>query len=49
MQVLGCAPALTIMVIYGIWRCYARHELRRLRVLHERVAYMLWTVAEQCA
>jgi hypothetical protein len=31
--------------MYCIWNAYRQFCLRRERVLHERVAYMLWVMA----
>jgi hypothetical protein len=46
MQLLWAnAAALTVALIYYSWRTYHQLRLRRGRVLHERVAYMLWVIA----
>jgi hypothetical protein len=37
--------ALTITAIYYAWRSFDQLRLRRDRLLRERVAYMLWTMA----
>jgi hypothetical protein len=41
--------ALAVSVIYYAWRDGYVAQLRRQRVLRERVAYMLWTAARHCA
>ncbi len=41
--------ALTIALIYYAWRERFVESVRRRRVLHERVAYLLWCVANQVA
>jgi hypothetical protein len=38
--------ALVIAVVFYAWRGYARVHARRRRVLRERVAYLLWVVAD---
>jgi hypothetical protein len=43
------APTLAVSVIYCIWQAYARDQQRRRALLHERVAFMLWTLATQAA
>jgi hypothetical protein len=50
MQVLsGSVPALAVATIYYVWRAYFRVQLRHQRLLHQRVAYLLWTLAGQPA
>jgi hypothetical protein len=39
--------ALAVSVIYLTWRAHAQAEVQRVRTLHERVTYMLWTMANQ--
>jgi hypothetical protein len=41
--------ALTIAAIYYLWRDGYYLRLVRQRVLHERVAYLLWTAANHTA
>lgn len=41
--------ALGIAAIYYLWRDGYHHRLLRKRVLHERIAYMLWTSANHAA
>lgn len=43
----SCITALAIAVIFYIYRGYRHLLSRRQRVLRERVAYMLWVVAEK--
>ena len=40
-------PTLAISTIYCLWYAYQRTRLQQQRVLRERVAYMLWVVANQ--
>ena len=40
-------PTLAVSVIYCLWQAYARDQQRRRTLLHERVAFMLWTAAMQ--
>jgi hypothetical protein len=37
--------ALSVLAIYCIWRVYRQERRRRVALLHERVALMLWTTA----
>ena len=39
--------ALAVAVIYYAWREYTQAHSRRRRVLRERVAFLLWVVAER--
>lgn len=45
--VLCGIAALAVASIYYLWRAYHRDEIRRKRVLRERVAYMLWVMANR--
>jgi hypothetical protein len=38
-------PALTVSAIFLLWDACRRQRLVRERLLHERVAYMLWVAA----
>jgi hypothetical protein len=40
-------PTLAVSAIYCIWQVYRRALALRERVLRERVAYMLWVLAER--
>ena len=40
-----CYPTLAIAAVYVFWQGYFRSQLSRLRLLHERVAFMLWVSA----
>jgi hypothetical protein len=41
-------PTLAVSAIYCLWSAHLRHELRRRRrVLCDRLAYLLWVVAER--
>jgi hypothetical protein len=44
--ILPSAAALAVAVIFYTWRAWQHVAYRRQR-LHERVAYMLWVVANQ--
>jgi hypothetical protein len=47
-HVLCCnVAALAVASIYYTYRAYVANQTKRKQVLHERVAYMLWTVAHQ--
>ena len=39
--------ALAVAVIFYTWRTYATIERKRRRRLRQRVAFMLWAMAEQ--
>lgn len=41
--------ALTIAAIYYLWRDGYHLRLIRRRILHERVAYLLWSTAQHAA
>jgi len=46
MQVVYCGlSALSVALIYYSWRDYYLQALERHQVLRERVAYMLWVMA----
>jgi hypothetical protein len=45
--ILGNVAALAVAGIFYVWRAHVQVQARRLRVLRERVAYMLWVVAER--
>ena len=48
MPTLYCSvAALTVAGIYYWWRGYAGDLLRRQQTLRERVAYLLWVVANR--
>jgi hypothetical protein len=47
MHVLYASVAtLAVAIIYCLWRTDFEIRIRREQTLRERVAYMLWTVAE---
>lgn len=47
-SVLLSVPALAVSTIYCIWHTYALWlRLQRAQVLRERVAYMLWVMANE--
>jgi hypothetical protein len=37
-------PTLAVSAIYCIWHAYLRFRVQQDRKLHERVAFMLWTM-----
>jgi hypothetical protein len=48
MEMLCCnVAALVVALLYYIWRSYHHARLARQRVLRERVAYLLWVIAER--
>ena len=48
MQVLcGSVATLVVASIYYAWRAYFEQQERHQRLLHERVAYMLWVMANE--
>jgi hypothetical protein len=42
-----CGAALAVATVYYVWRAAVQAGARRLRRQRERVAYMLWVMAEQ--
>lgn len=44
---LPSAAALTVAVIFYTWRAWQQVQCRRQRLLRERVAYMLWVMADR--
>ena len=50
MQALLCSvPTLAVSAIYCLWQFHGELLRQRNRVLRERVAYMLWVLAQQAA
>ncbi len=48
MEMLCCnTAALAVALLYYTWRAYHQALLARRRRLRERVAYMLWVMAER--
>ena len=47
MSSLGTVAVAAIYMVYGAYRDYLQVRLQREGVLRERVAYLLWTVAER--
>ncbi len=45
--IMSSAAALAVAVIFYSWRAWQQTHHRRQRILRERVAYMLWVVANQ--
>lgn len=45
--ILPSAAALAVAVIFYTWRAWNDLHFRRQQFLHQRVAYMLWVVANQ--
>ncbi len=43
----GYVATLAVAVVYYVWRGYVQLQLRRQRLLRERVAYLLWVMAER--
>jgi hypothetical protein len=44
--VFSTFPTVAVSAIYCLWYAYQQEKLRCLRVLRERVAYMLWVAAD---
>jgi hypothetical protein len=48
MELLCCnAAALAVALVYYTWRAYDQARAARQRLLHERVAHLLWVVADR--
>jgi hypothetical protein len=47
--ILSSVPTLAVSAIYCVWHLYGEQIQRRKRILRERVAYMLWTLANRAA
>jgi len=48
MELLCCnAAALAVALVYYTWRAYDQARAARQRLLHERVAYLLWVIADR--
>ena len=45
--IMSSAAALAVAVIFYTWRAWQQVQFRRERLLRERVAYMLWVMANQ--
>jgi hypothetical protein len=45
--ILTSVPALAVSAIYCLWHIHWRLRLQRVRLLHERMAYMLWVMANR--
>ncbi len=43
---LGSVATLAVAIIYCFWRTEYELRLRRARTLRQRVAYLLWVVAD---
>jgi hypothetical protein len=43
---LTALPTIVVTSIYYFYHVCRREQLRRARVLRERVAYMLWVIAQ---
>jgi hypothetical protein len=44
---IGTFHVLAVAVIFSLWQAYRQVQLTRERRLRERVAYMLWVMANQ--
>ena len=48
MELLCCnAAALAVALVYYCWRAYDQARAARQRLLHERVAHLLWVIADR--
>ena len=45
--ILGNVATLAVALIFYTWKMFLNVRSRKQRVLSERVAYMLWVMAEQ--
>ncbi len=45
--IMPSAAALAVAVIFYTWRAWQQVHYRRERLLRERVAYMLWVMADR--
>ncbi len=41
----GSVATLAVASIYYTWRAYFYEQLQQTRLLHERVAYLIWVLA----
>ena len=47
--IFGSVATLAVAAIFCLWHAYSEVRTRRERVLRERVAFLLWTVANNTA
>ncbi len=48
MHLVNCSiAALAVASIFYMWRAYATDRVKREQTLRERIAYMLWVMANQ--
>ena len=45
--IVANVAALVVATLFYLWRAHHQLRLERHRVLRQRVAFMLWTAAEQ--
>ncbi|HEV3237107.1 MAG TPA: hypothetical protein VGZ25_08975 [Gemmataceae bacterium] len=45
--ILATLPTLAVSATFCIWNAYRAHLNRRNKLQHERVAYMLWVMANE--
>jgi hypothetical protein len=45
--ILATLPTLAVSATYCIWNAYRAHLQRRTKIRHERVAYLLWVMANE--
>jgi hypothetical protein len=45
--IVANVAALAVAALYYLWRSHYHLRLRRENLLRQRVAYMLWTIADQ--
>ena len=45
--ILATLPTLAVSATFCIWNAYRAHLILRNKVKHERVAYLLWVMANE--
>jgi hypothetical protein len=45
--ILATLPTLAVSATFCIWNAYRAHLILRNKVRHERVAYLLWVMANE--
>ncbi|MFL5244290.1 MAG: hypothetical protein ACJ8FY_19490 [Gemmataceae bacterium] len=45
--IIATLPTLAVSATFCIWNAYRAHIKRRIKLRHERVAYLLWVMANE--